>query len=255
MNVKELILNQDFEKMIEVFKEFYVPEYEDKEEKEKHFRIGFQKTLKDIEETIPEETKEHHLIYGIKYKDYNSDGTFENLVDHCSITIKELKNLNENVKIETFDDFEKCNFPNHWSLMFVAWEEILGYEVIKNEFVNDVELACEILWELTFFGYSKESNEENSKEEMEELDRREKEIKEAIETGDNSKFVTIDDDFFDKLREELGEYDGMTEEEKLEHKKQEKIDFDIMMEKNREEILKKNKLEYELLKKLKKEYT
>lgn len=253
MNVKELILKQDIENIIKYMQEHFIAEYEDKEEIEKRFDEGFRLSIEDIKNTIPK-TNTNHIIYGLPYKDYNSDGTVDEYVNHCVINLDELKIFNPNIQIHTFEDITVCHFPEHWGLMFLDWETILGYEFIDSGYVSELSLACDILWELTFFGYTKETNKINSDKEAEVLDERKKELDEAIETGDNSKFHTLDDDFFFNLEKKFGKYNGMTDEEIKGKRAEDKRLRDIAVKKTFDDALEWKKKEFELLKELKKKY-
>lgn len=253
MNVKELILNQNIEDIIKYMQKHFIAEYEDKEELSKRFDKGFRLSIKDIENTVPE-TNTNNIIYGLPYKDYNSDGTVDEYVEHCVIDLDELKKFNPNFSLHTFDDLDICHFPQHWSLMFLDWETILGYEVVDSGYVSNLALACDILWELTFFGYTKETNKQNSDKEAEILDERKKEVDEAIESGDDSKFHTLDDDFFFNLEKEFGEYDDMTDEEIEEKRAKDKELRDIATKKSLDNALEWRKKEFELLKNLKNKY-
>ena len=148
----------------------------------------------------------------------------------------------------------KANMPNHWGLMFIDWETILGYQVIETDFVSNLELAAEILWELTFFGYGKEENMVNAKKEADILDERSKELDEAIKTGDTSGYISIDDDYFFNLEKELGLYDGLTDDEIIKVRKEDEIKRKKAIEKTRELMIDVRKKEYEFLKELKKKY-
>lgn len=254
MNVKELILSQNTEELIKYMQDHFIAEYEDYDKLSKRYDKGFRLSIEDIKKTIPKNNSEE-LIYGMKCKEMHIDKTIEESIEHCNIKVSELLKMHSDVEIKTFDDFTKTKMPEHWSLMFIDWESILGYQVIETEFVSNLELAAEILWELTFFGYEKEINLENSKKEADELDKRTKEVKEAIEVGDNSKFITIDDEYFLNLEKKLGLYDGLTDEEIEKIRTEDKILRDKAFEKTKEFMFESKKKEYEFLKKLKKKYS
>lgn len=253
MNVKELILSQNIDDLINYEKEHFIPEYEDYETTAKRYENGFKLSIQDIKNTIPINDSEN-IIYGIKCQEVNTDDTIETTIDHCNIKISELLKMNSNIEIKTFDDIEKTHMPTHWSLMFIDWETILGYQVIETDFVSNLELAAEILWELTFFGYTKEQNMINSKKEADILDERSKELDEAIETGDTSRYISIDDDWFLNFEKKLGLYDDLTDDEIKKVREENKIKRDKAIEKTKKLAIESKKKEYEFLKELKKKY-
>ena len=253
MNVKELILSQNIDDIIQYLKENFIPEYEDYDKTSKRYDKGFRLSIEDIKNTIPRKNCED-LIYGWKYKEVNFDGNIEESIDHCNIKISELLNMDTEIEIKTFDDFTDAKLPTHWGLMFVDWETILGYQVIETDFVSNLELAAEILWELTFFGYEKEENIVNAKKEADILDERSKELDEAIKTGDTSGYISIDDDYFFNLEKELGFYDGLTDDEIKKVREENERKMKKAIEKTRELRLESIKKEYEFLKELKKKY-
>lgn len=253
MNVKELILSQNIDDIIQYLKENFIPEYEDYDKISKRYDKGFRLSIKDIKNTIPI-TNSENIIYGIKCQEVNTDEIIETTIDHCNIKISELLKMNSNIEIETFEDIEKAHIPTHWGLMFVDWETILGYQVIETDFVSNLELAAEILWELTFFGYEKEENIVNAKKEADILDERSKELDEAIKTGDTSGYISIDDDYFFNLEKELGFYDGLTDDEIKKVREENERKMKKAIEKTRELRLESIKKEYEFLKELKKKY-
>ena len=253
MNVKELILSQNIDDLINYEKEHFIPEYEDYDSTAERYEKGFKLSIQDIKNTIPI-TDSENIIYGIKCQEVNTDETIETTIDHCNIQISELLKMNSNIEIKTFEDIEKANMPNHWGLMFIDWETILGYQVIETDFVSNLELAAEILWELTFFGYGKEENMVNAKKEADILDERSKELDEAIKTGDTSGYISIDDDYFFNLEKKLGLYDGLTDDEIIKVRKEDEIKRKKAIEKTRELMIDVRKKEYEFLKELKKKY-
>lgn len=247
MTVKELILEQNFEEIISYMTEHYVSEYEDKEKNKETFQMGFRLTIEDIKNTIPKEDTET-IVYGFPYREY-FEGKLEENIETCVIKLSQLKEMETNYEINTLEDRKNKKYPEHWSLMFVDWETILGYEVIKNDFVSNLALACDILWELTFFGYTKEKNKEKSKEEETELMNSIREIEEGT-----CETISVDDDYFFDIEKECSLYDGLSEEEIEEKRKNDKIERELDYEKTTEEILVRLKKEFEFLKKLKKKF-
>ena len=254
MNVKELILKQNPNDIIRYMQDNFIADYEDKEEIKSRYEMGFTLSLEDIQNTTPKENTEEYVI-AKRYHEVWTDSE-EDTIDVSIIKKSEILNMDTNYEIHNFDDMNDKHYPECWSFMFLDWEEILGYQVIEETIdVSELEFACYILWELTFFGYTKSRSEENSKKEMEILDKSREEVEKAIETGDDSKFHTLDDEFFEKWKRELGIYDGMNETEIQEKRMEDKIQRENASKKTMENALKVKQKEFELFKKLKKEWT
>lgn len=253
MNVKELILKQNPNDIIKYMQDHFIAEYENQEEMRERYEMGYTLSLEDIKNTIPKENTEDYVI-AKKTKEIWS-GEEEIIIDVSNIKKSEVLAMDTDYEIHSFDDIRDKKYPETWSFMFIDWETILGYQVIEETIdVSELEFACALLWELTFFGYTKNRSEENAEKEMKELDKAHEEIEEAKRTGDNSKFHTIDENFFDEIRKELGFYDGMTEEEIKEEKKQKKIQRDLDFNETMSYALENKRKEFELFKKLKKEW-
>lgn len=249
MTVKDLLLNQNrvdlVERALEKFRE------NEKDENEYH-KYGYHKALMDMEALDIVEDKDH-LIYGL----------IEHDVDDCEVTehtwfslinINELREMKEDGVINEFHDSEKVKMPAHYSLMFTPWETILGYQVAPESFdyVDKLDLAVVLLYEMTFFGYDYEGNQETTEAEKEELHRRVDEIEE----GNTENYKTIDDlhEWFLEMRKEAGEFDGKTDEEIKEVLKQEEIEREENHKVMVRVMLEGLKERYEVLKRLKKIY-
>lgn len=80
------------------------------------------------------------------------------------------------------DDLLNCEEPEHYAYELSPMLEILGYDVsnaCKYSLNNDYKLAASILYEMTFFGYTIESQEEEASEITDSLTESVKEITEG----------------------------------------------------------------------------
>lgn len=133
-------------------------------------------------------------------------------------------NLNDANKEEMESFLKKTdNFvPQGYGYEFTPWEKVLAAEIVPGAFsvLNDLdETDCknlflyDLLWEMSFNGYTRECQEER----MAELDKSIKEMEEIkkLPEEEQKKYYCDADDFFKKLYEEAGlEYHERTEEEK-----------------------------------------
>ena len=248
MTVKDLILRQNKDKIIEYMKENFIPDYEDKEKISKIMEKGFSLSLADIANIVPKISDED-LVFAFPYKETDGNCNIEINVDISNIKKSELLNMDTDYEIQTRDDVMDKKYPIPYSFMFIDWETILGYKIIEESFehVSELEFACKLLYELTWFGYTKEIATENTEKEIEELDRR----MEEAEKGKTYAIEDVDEWFFN-LSKEAGLYDGMTDEEIEEERREDKIrrekDLELFYELNVENKRK----EFEFLKKVKK---
>ena len=94
--------------------------------------------------------------------------TYKNL-----IVLNEIKDEDEEViDVCFYDEIE----DEHYALDFVDWGEIIECEVVAPKKFNQTTIVAHILWEITFWGYSREKITEQKKDlnkvvkEVEELD-------------------------------------------------------------------------------------
>ncbi|MFI3326567.1 MAG: DUF6557 family protein [Clostridia bacterium] len=143
---------------------------------------------------------------------------------------KELKRL-ENIGI---DEIQKIigitKLPQGFSMMYVPWEEILGYQVSEKNIadIGKADFVATIIYEMTFFGFTQEElNAEREK--LEKIIEEQKEIEKLPEEERAKHYVSIED-LFDDLDDDNDE-------------EQEKIDT----ENNSREWLRNKKRELEVL--------
>lgn len=140
-------------------------------------------------------------------------------------------NLNNASKegMESFLESTNDFVPQGYGYSFTPWEKVLAAEIVPGCFSvleDPDETDCknlflfDMLWEMSFNGYTKEQQEER----MAELDKSIKEIEEVkkLPEEEQKKYFHDADDVFRELYEENGwEYHEKTEEEK----EQERIGF------------------------------
>lgn len=247
MNVKDLLLKQNRDDLIDRTLQMFGKK--DETDKDEYHKKRYHKALMDMESLEKIEDKEH-LVYGMVEHDVNDCQVTEHK-NFSIIRLNELKAMVENGTIKSFEDRENFKVPDSYSLMFVDWKEILGYQVAPESFdyVNQLDLAAVLLYEMTFFGYDYEENQDTSEKEEEELERLINEIK----NGDTENYKTIKDidEWFLELRKENGEFDGKTEEEVQSVLKQEKMGREEKRRNRTKVMLEDLQTRYEILKKLK----
>ena len=249
MNVKDLVLAQPLDCLLDKIIELFTDENDDLN----RVRKAYKHTIAQIAEIIPIESP-NELMFGTIYKEYD-DGIMYEYPMFSLIHLDELEKMRTDGNIQSFEDSHNLNLPASYSLMFIDWEEILGYKIALESFdyVTPIELAACLLDEITFFGYDYEKNKERCNEEEEELDRRVNDIKEHPE---NLKTLDLNElkESIVRLRKESGEFDGKTDEEIKDIVKKEDEEYEIEHKKNLELMLESLKERYEILKILKKNY-
>jgi hypothetical protein len=133
-------------------------------------------------------------IFNVIYKTFLKDRTQDRIVD-LSIkfekAFRELKNIEQQNKTKNFislneieDEGEQiidvCFYDEsedeHYALDFMDWGEIIECEVVAPKKFNQTTIVAHVLWEITFWGFSREKITEQRKtlnkvsEEVEELD-------------------------------------------------------------------------------------
>lgn len=159
--------------------------------------------------------------------------------------IKECPEI-ENVEIEKVKEFSmdevskilsSANLPSSYSLSFVSWSKIVGYELDEENVkeYGEEEILADVLSEITFHGFTEEEIEKE-KAALDKIVAEVKEVKEKGKEAEAAYFKTADEVFkeFHCFREQ-------TEEEK--EKEREII---------KREILYNTKETYKVLKEIKK---
>ena len=138
--------------------------------------------------------KSYKNIFNIIYKTFLKDRTQDEIVE-LSIkfekAFRELKNIEQQNKtknlvvlnkIESQEEqiIDVCFYDDkqdeHYALDFMDWGEIIDCEVVAPKKFNQTTIVAHVLWEITFWGYSREKITEERKdlnkavEEVKELD-------------------------------------------------------------------------------------
>ena len=122
--------------------------------------------------------KSHKNIFNVIYKHYLIEHTEDEVVQ---LSIKFEKALSELIEINTEDksegsidvclhDFKKDEL---FGLDFLDWVEFIEYEVNAPTRLNQTQIVAHILWEITFWGFSREAIRSNIKDLKKELDCKE----------------------------------------------------------------------------------
>jgi len=212
-------------------KEYFITDYDNKEEKEKRFEKGFTLSYEDIKTTEPIKNDED-FIFGYISLDLDDDLNPENIPAFYCFKKEEIDGKTFDFTIENQEDIKYEQFPISYGLMFLDWEEILGYNVIPYfEQVSELELAAQLLWELTWFGYTKEDYNKNAQTESKELQSRSEEAEQAIKDGNKEYFIS-----WDEVKEELFNemYSDLTDEEKIKQKEEDDKHLQEFLEKSKE---------------------
>lgn len=126
--------------------------------------------------------------------------------------LHQLENLDELSLDELRKAMQTLSLPDGYAFEFSPWEEILGYELNTENAakVGFPRLAAAVIYEMTFFGFTKE-----------EMDAERQKLQEAIEESEAVKKLPEEEQkkHFKSMEEvfaELGWHDKCTEEEKRE---------------------------------------
>jgi hypothetical protein len=138
--------------------------------------------------------KSYKNIFNVIYKTYLQDKPQDKIVEYSinfQKAFEELKNVEPNkktknlvvlneIKDENEDVIDVCFYDEsedeHYALDFMDWGEIIECEVVAPKKFNQTTIVAHILWEITFWGYSRDKITEQRKtlnkvsEEVEDID-------------------------------------------------------------------------------------
>lgn len=77
------------------------------------------------------------------------------------VTLNEIENKEEQIIDACFYDNEQ---DEHYSLDFIDWGEIIDCEVVAPKKFNQTTIVAHVLWEITFWGFSRKKIAEEKKE-------------------------------------------------------------------------------------------
>lgn len=163
-------------------------------------------------------SKSEYIIVPVKYKEYGKEGVYA--ISYKKDDIASFKpaltmgEMEDNaVKAQTCDITElpyliDTSLPESYSYSFTPWEETLAHEVfLPNDNPEYIAAFAEdLLWGMSFNGYTEESQDERRQELNEMIENSEKAVKEGR--------YRSSDEVFSELREKYGFEDLRTPEEK-----------------------------------------
>jgi hypothetical protein len=151
--------------------------------------------------------KSYKNIFNIIYKTFLKDRTQDQIVE-LSIkfekAFRELKSIEQQNKtknlvvlneVESKEEqiIDVCFYDDkqdeHYALDFMDWGEIIDCEVVAPKKFNQTTIVAHVLWEITFWGYSREKITEERKD----LNKAVKEVKELdLEDLENFNIEDLD---------------------------------------------------------------
>lgn len=146
MTLRELLKRKSHKNIFNVIYKHYLIEH--KEDEVVQLSIKFEKALSELKAT-PIGKKSKDSIYLIEI---NTEDKSEGSIDVC------------------LHDFKKDEF---FGLDFLDWAEFIEYEVNAPTRLNQTQIVAHILWEITFWGFSREAIRSNIKDLKKELDCKE----------------------------------------------------------------------------------
>jgi hypothetical protein len=147
MTLRELLYRKSFKNIFNVIYKTYLKDKSN--DKITEYSISFQKAFKELKNVEPNK-KTKNLVVLNEIKDENED-----VIDVCF-----------------YDESE----DEHYALDFMDWGEIIECEVVAPKKFNQTTIVAHILWEITFWGYSRDKITEQRKtlnklsEEIEDID-------------------------------------------------------------------------------------
>jgi hypothetical protein len=138
--------------------------------------------------------KSYKNIFNVIYKNYLKGKPQDKIIEHSisfQKAFEELKNVELNKKTKNLivlneikdkdeEVIDVCFYDDsedeHFALDFMDWGEIIECEVVAPKKFNQTTIVAHILWEITFWGYSRNKITEQRKtlnkisKEVEELD-------------------------------------------------------------------------------------
>ena len=127
MTLRELLKRKSFKNIFNVIYKNYIKD--EAEEKVINFSIGFNRAFDELK-CVEQHIKDKNLI-----------------------VLNEVKRDEEQIIDVCFFDHEQ---DEHHALDFMDWGQIIECEVVAPKKLNQTEIIAHILWEITFWGFSRE---------------------------------------------------------------------------------------------------
>ena len=218
MNGKDFLLNLNPDKLFEVyFKTYYEQDYildleakKNNYDKKETMRNGFSVFLSELEKVVPITTDKNYKLLSLPGYDYDLEDDLSykiyKIEDVCLLDMNSIKQKPDIKEINSREEIPNEFLFETYSLMFISWEELLGYELVYIPETEEelYDAAAYFAHELSWFGYTKETVKKNEAIEREKLDKAIEECKDP----ENLKTFSLAD-----LYEEFG-FEPPSEEEK-----------------------------------------
>lgn len=215
MNAKDLILGLPAEEIAAEVADIYDPEVMPKVPDRVRVIERFSAFISSLADIEPLDTG--WLLLGVPYQE--SDG--RSRLDPCLIKKEELTHWDRHRfdGLPVFEELSRreierlCELPKSpetYAFEFTPWAEILGFEISPQnvEDVGAAQLASQVLWEMTFFGFSEDKVDEERKK----LDKSIQEVAEIEKLPPEEREKRLVP--AEKVFAEFGYEDTRTEEEK-----------------------------------------
>jgi hypothetical protein len=216
MNAKDLIFSLPAEEIASAVADFYDSETMPKAPDRAHVIEQYSTFIRSLAKMVPIDT--NSLLLGVPRQE--DDRSY---LDACLIKKAELAHwdrhrfdslppLEELSRKDMEDLCALSNSPETYAFEFSPWAEVLGFEICPQNAaeVGEAQLAAQILWEMTFFGFTEDQISEERKK-LEGSIREVDEIKKLPPEEQEKRLISAED-----LFAELGYEDTRTEEEKEE---------------------------------------
>ena len=142
MNGKDFLLNLNPDKLFEVyFKTYYEQDYildleakKNNYDKKETMRNGFSVFLSELEKVTPITTDKNYKLLSLPGYDYDLEDDLSykiyKIEDVCLLDMNSIKQKPDIKEITSKEEIPNEFLFETYSLMFISWEELLGYELV-----------------------------------------------------------------------------------------------------------------------------